>query len=263
MTYGWHIAAISISAVLSVLFPIGLLFFVKRISGKIHWRHVLAGVIIFAVFQIFTRIPLLTWLQGQSWFIIYIASERLLMLFFLSFTAGLFEEVGRYLAFAFFRKRGYRPSEIFAYGVGHGGFESIALVGINTLAILVATLYLAFGWFGDLIIGNPQIFGSVPALNSIISGNPAYVFLLGGLERVFAILLHIGLSFVVAKGVYGRKLRMLFLAILLHTGVNFIGVLMPNPLAAEGFLLLVALVSIWYIRNSYYNSFQYEMGDLI
>lgn len=247
MNYNGHIAAVLFAVLCSIGFPAGLLFYAKKRWNKVSWRHVVAGALVFAVFQIFTRIPLLTWLQGQSWFVIYIASERVLMIFFLSFTAGLFEEVGRYLAFTLFRKRGFRAGEVFAYGVGHGGFESVMLVGINSIANLYAVLYLAFGWFADFVTGNPGIFGSLGNLAAVFQTHPPYLFAVGGLERVFAILLHMALSFVVAKGVYEKKIKMLFLAIGLHTAANFIAVSMPNIWLSEGFLLLVAIVSGWYI----------------
>jgi uncharacterized membrane protein YhfC len=220
----------------------------------------LAGALVFAVFQIFTRIPLLTWMQGQSWFVIYVASERVLMALFLSFTAGLFEEVGRFVAFRFFRKGGYRFSEVFAYGVGHGGFESVLLVGVNAIANLVAVLYLAYGWFADFVVGNAQIFGTVGNLTAVFANNPPYLFILGGMERVFAILLHIALSFVVAKSVFGRKPKLLWIAILIHTAVNFIAVLMPSIWLTEGFMLLVALASVWFIRRNFYMKQMEETG---
>ncbi|QSX08054.1 YhfC family intramembrane metalloprotease [Alkalibacter rhizosphaerae] len=261
MTYGGHVVAVAFAVLFSVAFPIGLLFYSRKLAGKFPWKQALAGAMVFAIFQIFTRIPLITYLQGQSWFVIHIASERLLMALFLSFTAGLFEEVGRTVAFLLFRRNGYRFGEVFAYGVGHGGFESLLLVGVNTLANLVAVLYLAFGWFSNAVIGNPQIFGSVGDLSAVFAANPAHLFFFGGLERVFAIMLHIALSFVVAKGVSGKRPKMVLMAILIHTAVNFVAVLMPGVWLAEGFLLLVALGCFWYIRKSFYTKYLDEMGD--
>ena len=52
--------------------------------------------------------------------------------------AGVFEEVGRYLAFRFLLKRYTNRRDAVTYGIGHGGIEAILVLGltaINNIAI--------------------------------------------------------------------------------------------------------------------------------
>ena len=45
-------------------------------------------------------------------------------------TAGIFEELGRFVAFFFLLKKYLDYKDGFAYGIGHGGIESILVGGI-------------------------------------------------------------------------------------------------------------------------------------
>jgi uncharacterized membrane protein YhfC len=51
-----------------------------------------------------------------------------------SLTAGVFEETARYIAYRFLLKE-HNMENGLIYGVGHGGIESIMLVGVNVVTI--------------------------------------------------------------------------------------------------------------------------------
>ena len=92
---------------------------------------------------------------------------------FLGLTAGLFEETGRWAAFRLMkrRRRALDWKDALALGLGHGGVE----------AIWVAV--------SGLLAGN---------LDFTADGSQV---LLGGVERLFAMTLHVGFSFLIFKGV--------------------------------------------------------------
>ena len=105
--------------------------------------------------------------------------------------AGLFEETGRYLAFSFALKK-YRAKNVNAlmYGAGTGSLS------------------------GDQLAQAQQSIG-------LLISTPSYQFLLGGVERIFAIILQISLSVLVWFAVkWEGKLYLYPLAILFHFAVD-------------------------------------------
>ena len=148
--------------------------------------------------------------------------------------AGLFEETGRYLCFSFALKR-YRAKNVNAlmYGAGHGGFETMInnltwshMINSGNAAALTAPLS------GDALA---QAEAGIAALIS----TPSYQFLLGGIERILAITLHIALSVLVWFAVkWDGKLYLYPLAIALHFAVDAGGALL------SGFGVNVVLIEI-------------------
>jgi uncharacterized membrane protein YhfC len=242
----YFLAAFS-AFLLSVVFPIMLLIFIKK-RYKPGWSYILSGAVVFFLFQMVIRIPLISYLQGNVWFYVNIASSQVLMAAFLSFTAGLVEEIGRYLAFHLLRRK-VSYSNALGYGIGHGGFESLAIVGISSAANFVAISNMSFGWFDSLISSLPNVFADMDSLRNLFTSVEPHLFLIGGMERVFAIMLHIALSVMVAKSVAQKKSMLLIGAILIHGGVNFVAVMLPNIYLAETFLLIIAVLSVVYIRR--------------
>lgn len=231
------------------LFPIILaVVFYRR--HKFTWLAVLVGALVFLIFQLLTRIPLLSVLGQMPWYQ-QMAQNIFLVALFLSFTAGLFEEVGRWLAFRFVLKGRWQTKNGVAYGIGHGGFEAIALTGLSFINNLVISLMINGGQFDTAIA--PMAGPMAETIRSQLVGTPSYLFLVGGLERVLAIILHIALSLVVLNAVrLGKPLYLLY-AILIHTAANLGAVLLaqqPNgTLLAEGYLVVVAVLCFLYIRR--------------
>ena len=139
------------------------------------------------------------------------------------FMAGLFEETGRYLAFSFALKK-YRAKNVNAlmYGAGHGGFEAIVIVGLTMINNIVWSFMINSGRIAELTgsLTGDQLAQAQQSIGLLIS-TPSYQFLLGGVERLFAILLHISLSVLVWFAVkWEGKLYLYPMAILLHFAVD-------------------------------------------
>ena len=240
-----------ISALLVFVFPLGTVVYLYK-KERIALKAVGVGALTFILFQITTRIPLLSTLSTQPWF-----QELMGNLFFSAvlvggFSAGLFEEVGRYLAFRFPLRRDLSWKNGVAYGLGHGGIEAIVLVGITYINNIVISLMINTGQFEKLIGSGLDAATAAFIKNQLINTPPIY-FLIGGLERFFTLFIQVGLSLVVLYGVVTRKIRYLIYAILLHTLVNAPAVILlewgVNIWWVEIFVLVLTVLAVfWTVR---------------
>ena len=92
------------------------------------------------------------------------------------------------------------------------------------------------GIFDSAIV--PQI-GEAAAgqVKNLLISTPPVDFLLGGLERIFAITVHLAFSLIVLYAVMNRKVIYLFIAILLHAALN-----------APAVILLARGFSVWAVE---------------
>ena len=66
---------------------------------RIFWRVLLVftlGVVCFLFTQVFTRVPLLGWLQDQTGFVVWAMAYPILSGVLVALSAGVFEESGRF-----------------------------------------------------------------------------------------------------------------------------------------------------------------------
>ena len=246
------ILCMTISLALVILFPTILALMMWR-RYRISWLAVLVGAVVFLVFQVLTRIPLLTVLAQTAWYQ-QMAENIFLVALFLGFSAGIFEEIGRWLGIRFLLIGRWQTKNGVAYGIGHGGFEAIFLIGLTYLNNLIISIMINTGIYDTLIA--PQAGPMADTIKSRLVETPPYLFLVGGLERVLAIIFHIGLSVLVLNAVRLRRPLYLLYAILLHGIVNLVAVMLsqqPNIgiWLSEGFMVLVAVVTYLYIRREW------------
>lgn len=166
--------------------------------------------------------------------------------------AGLFEETGRFLAFkTVLRRRQGKDANALMYGAGHGGFEAAALLGVSMINNLAYSFMINSGNAAALTGSLPadQLTQAEAAIQGLITV-PSYQFLLGGVERIFAVALQISLSVLVwfAAKEQGRW-HLYPLAILIHLVVDAVAVVlsgsgMPAILveAAVGVMAVLAAV---------------------
>ena len=208
-----------INLLLSMSLPLGLAFLLV-FRDKRRAKALLLGIITFLIFQVFTRIPLLQIvLPNQVWYILFTYEQPLLYLFLLSLSAGLFEEIGRYLIMKKWLSKG-SFMEVFTFGVGHGGIESILIVGLGVML-------------------------------SDVSSVDDFSLIMGGVERVFAMCMHVAFTFLVYTQISKRLKYGLVLSILAHTFVNFIAVYLMSLgygiLTVEISLLVMAVIAVIYV----------------
>lgn len=230
-------AMLSVEVAIQLLFPIALGYFLLRGFG-LHWRIFFIGVLFFIISQII-ELPIAV---GVA--VLDLGLERHLWLGALiaGLTAGVGEEVARYLGFRFTRTmRDNRtwPAALLL-GAGHGGAESI-LVGLGVIALVIISALAP-----DLLPPQLSIGGEVPW----------YAYLLGGVERIFAITLQVSLAVLVFQVFVRRSIGYLFLAMLYHALVDFTALSLQaayeNLLLTEGVIFICVLISlgiIWYFRG--------------
>lgn len=183
------------------------------------------GILAFVVSQVLLRIPLMEYIgQNSAAYSMFSVTQPVLFSIIIGLSAGVFEELARFVAIKFLMKQRDWQSG-FLFGAGHGGIEAVLFVGISAISLL----------FSPSIIASSEL------------------YFVGGIERLFAMLLHIGLSIIVLQGVVQKRFFYVILAILIHGMVDaFIGIFplfLPGNyalIAIEAALVIIALVVFIY-----------------
>ncbi|RVU98491.1 YhfC family intramembrane metalloprotease [Coriobacteriales bacterium OH1046] len=167
--------------------------------------------------------------------------------------AGLFEETGRFIAFkTVLRNRQAKDANALMYGAGHGGFEAAALLGISMINNLAYSFMINSGNAAALTGSLPA--GQLAQVEAAIQGlitAPSYQFLLGGVERIFAVMLQLSLSVLVWFAAKHRGRRHLYpLAILIHLAVDAVAVVLSG--SGMPAILVEAVVGVMAILVAVY-----------
>lgn len=133
--------------------------------------------------------------------------------------AGIFEECGRLIILKYILKKNRTRENAVIYGIGHGGIE------ILTVLLPAMILYLAIAVMfsqGDteaalktLNITEETATAALPSVQAAAAFDYA-MMAMNVMERLLAMLIHIGLTIVVYYGVVNAKKLCLPAAILLH-----------------------------------------------
>lgn len=230
--------------------PLGVLIYLI-VAKKKAVKSFFVGVSVFLIFQVFSRIPLLQIvLPKMDWYNIMASADPIMYGLFLGLTAGLFEEIGRFLGFKIVLKKNLRWIDGFAFGMGHGGIEAILLVGASCIKGLMILISLNNGTFDAAKIGMSE----ESVRTSFVAVTNTMV-LLGGLERIFALTVHVGCTLIVLYGIKKRKMIYLGLAIVIHAAIDSATVILPQILSIgnvgiEVFVGFCALMLLIYIIRS-------------
>ena len=114
------------------------------------------------------------------------------------------------------------------YGIGHGGVESIFVVGVSMISsmILVSVVHAMGGVenYAALVPAESQDIIK-ESLNTLLA-SPPYVFLLAGVERISTVIFHIALSvFVFFAANRPGKWHLFPLAVLIHAFLDVFAVM--------------------------------------
>ena len=133
--------------------------------------------------------------------------------------AGIFEECGRLIILKYILKKNRTRENAVIYGIGHGGIE------ILTVFLPAMILYLAIAVMfsqGDtetalktLNITEETAAAALPSVQAAAAFDYA-MMAMNAMERLLAMLIHIGLTVIVYYGVVNAKKLCLPAAILLH-----------------------------------------------
>ncbi|MCR5295882.1 MAG: YhfC family intramembrane metalloprotease [Clostridiales bacterium] len=133
--------------------------------------------------------------------------------------AGVFEECGRYIVLKYILKKDRTRENAVLYGIGHGGIEILAVILPTIMIYLVSAILFSRGTAEDALKALKITEETAAAALPSVQAAAAFDFgsmALNVIERLFAMLLHIGLTVIVFCGVQNAKKGYLPLAILLH-----------------------------------------------
>lgn len=232
--------------VLAILFEIGLpitLAIIARRKLGVGWRYFGFGALIFFLFQMITRVPLMTF--AQSLIAPQLQSSRALLYGWLvvaSLTAGLFEEIGRYVGYRWLMRGEEKTwNKAVMYGLGHGGLESMLLVAGLTAIGLINLIVLPTIPLNTLPEAQQAQVGQQLAA---VAAQPEWVPLLGAWERLWTIPIHVALSTIVLQVFRRGDIRWLWLAVLAHTAVNVAGTMTLQLLGGQSTAGLLATEAV-------------------
>lgn len=225
------IVAMVISALVGIAVPV-VLYIIYRKKGANHLPFWI-GCITFVLFAlVLERLALTFVMKLPLWSAI--TSNLFLYGIVAGLFAGVFEETGRYLAFkTVLRKKQGNDQNALMYGAGHGGIEAVLLLSVS---MVINTIFaLQFN------AGIDSVFGGINEAQTLIN-LPFWMLLVGAVERLAAITIHISLSVLVwfaAKN--GKRFWLFPLAILLHLFVDAVAVILSG-----------AGVNVWIIEGAVY-----------
>ena len=122
--------------------------------------------------------------------------------------AAVFEETGRLIAMKFWMKKWLDFPNALMYGIGHGGVEAILIGGLSGISNLVSMLMINSGAMQNTLAALPaESANQTVSQLSALWTTPAPLFFVSGIERISAIILHIGLSLLIYRAVKAGKCR--------------------------------------------------------
>ncbi len=204
---------------IGVILPLGVaIWWLRKSHDKI--KTVLIGAATWFIFAIILEaIPKLLLLDPAKPIGRTILGNAALATLVAAMIAGIFEETGRLVAFKFVLKKEKNKETSISHGIGHGGFEALYLLGISGVQYLSYASMINAGKFQELIDAASAQGADVSSLNAlpqVLQSINALTSCFAGVERIFAMLLHVGLSILVFYAVKRSKGGLYFLAVLLH-----------------------------------------------
>ena len=254
--------------IVGILLPVGAAC-VYKIKTKESLKPVLVGALIFFVFAIILESipkyflllpnnPLGTWISGNT--LVYMIVVALL--------AGIFEETGRLVGFKFLLKKFLDKRTAIGYGIGHGGFEVIYILVLGGINNIVYAFLINTNQF-DAVISEaaakaPEQAAALMAIPESLAAITFGTILMGILERVSAMLIHISCSIIMFKAVREAGKMWLFpIAILLHASIDMIAAMYQCGLISNIYIIEAILV-IWSVALILvtYNVVYKKMGSV-
>ena len=133
--------------------------------------------------------------------------------------AGVFEECGRHIVLKYVMKKNRTRENAVLYGIGHGGIEILAVLLPAMISYLVIAVLFSEGdaetALSSLKITEETAAAALPAVQAAAAFDYGMAAM-NVVERVTAMLTHIGLTVIVYYGVANAKRICLPAAILLH-----------------------------------------------
>ena len=239
------IHSLNVLAMIGLPIVLGVLF-VKRL--KVEWRLFQIGAVTFIASQVlhlpFNAFVLAPLLDHFGFSVLQVGFPLVVTALAAGLSAGIFEEGARYLVYRTWLRKERSWREALMFGLGHGGAEAIIFGGLATYALI------------QLIALRGEDLASVVAVDRVADvaaqlemywNMPWYDALLGAVERVFALTIHIGLAVLMIQAFTRKQVRWGVAAVMWHTLIDAGAVFAAQRwdiYIAEGFVALAAIISL-------------------
>ena len=215
------IPALTVTVILMTVIPVGcFLYWRRKHKQQTSISYLIAGAIGFILsarvlelgvhyFCIVADNPVSRFINGNTpAFVLYGITM-----------AGVFEECGRHIVLKYILKKNRTRENAVLYGIGHGGIEILVVLLPAMVLYLVIAVMFARGSAEEamkqLKITEETAAAALPSVQAAAAFDYG-MMVMNVIERIFAMLLHIGLTVIVFYGVINAKKAFLPLAVLLH-----------------------------------------------
>ena len=215
------IPSLIISVVLMIAIPVAFFIYWRRKhKEQTNISYLIAGVLGFIVsarilelgvhyFCILADNPVSRFINGST--AVYVLYG--------TFMAGVFEECGRYIILKYIMKKNRTRENAVLYGIGHGGIEILAILLPTMITYLVIAVLFSQGdvehALATLNITEETAAAALPSIQAAATFDYS-MMAMNVIERLLAMLLHIGLTVIVYYGVVNAEKAYLPMAVLLH-----------------------------------------------
>jgi uncharacterized membrane protein YhfC len=240
----------SLNFLLMLAMPFALgAYFARRLGTR--WGLFWAGAITFIASQV-VHLPLnaafLPVFQSSVAAGLPAAWQRPATAIVLGLSAGVCEELARYLVLRFWLKDVRTWRKALMFGAGHGGIEAV-IVGLLAAQFAVNMFILSNEDPARLGVPADQIPALLAELQAFWSA-PWYLTLLGAVERAFTLCVHLGLTILVLQAFTRRNPLWLLAAIGWHALADAGALIAPpawGPVWTEAAIGFMALASLGFV----------------
>ena len=231
-----------LNGLLMIAMPIVLGIYLARRMGQ-RWKLFFVGAVLFVASQVlhipFNLIVLNPILEQTGFGRAGFGAALLLGALLLGLSAGLFEEITRWLGLRYWVKEARSWSSSLMYGAGWGGMEAI-LVGLAVMWGLTQALLWEQGLLQSLIPADQLAL--VDEQFAAYWDTPLLLNLLGAAERSFALMLHLSLSVMVMRVFTHNNRLWLVAAVAWHALVDAIAVVAITQISVVATEAIVAVL---------------------
>lgn len=247
------VIAFVLSLLIQVGYPLAAMLIFRR-RTRVPWRLFAFGALIFAVFQLFTWLPLSFYLDVVIGSRLRTDTAAFIWLLALALFTSLAEEGGRWCGYRYlFRRERFALdwNNGVAYGLGHGALEGMLFIAGLTFIYLVAYIAIAGADASQLLTGlsgsaDQELLAALSAIAQTSWDQP----LLVALERILALPHQVAWSLLTMASLIYRQKRWFVFAVLYHASI---AVIVPGMARLAGFVwaegvnILLAVMSLWII----------------
>jgi uncharacterized membrane protein YhfC len=212
----------AVEAILSVVWVIVIYLLCRQRMG-LSWRNIAIGVFVYLLFVLVLGGALNSYVLTRNMLTAgWLSAHELVAVLYGIVAMSVLEELGRFLGMRLLVRPMGDPGTAVAYGIGHGGMESIAW-GPGTITM---ALMLNAGTLG--LIFQPDAVDEARAYLEQFSMSDGAI---AGMGWLVGLLIQIALSLLVWRAVVAQRWSLLFAAIILHAAAD-----LPGALARAGYL---------------------------